>query len=83
MTCSKGRFELFCSDPNDPELEQALIDAGITLDGSNCACVVDQERAVSVPFDDSFCSDKFESTDPDRSDKAGTLVRGICSWSTP
>ncbi len=83
MTCSKGRYELFCSDTNDPELDQALETAGITLDGSNCACVVDQERAQAIPLDESFCSSNFDGQDPDRFDKAHVIVNDLCGWTTP
>ena len=83
MTCGKGRYELFCEPPSDPELEQAVADADIMLDGSSCACVIDEQDAQAVPFDDSFCSSNFDSTDPDRQDKAQVLVNGICGWTTP
>ena len=83
MTCQKGRFELFCEPPSDPELEQAAEEAGVQLDGTECACVVDDTEVMAVPFDDSFCSSNFDSTDPDRQDKAQVLVNGICGWTTP
>jgi hypothetical protein len=83
MTCQKGRYELFCSPPNDPELEQVAADAGIQLDGTECACVVDEQQATAVPFDDSFCSNNFDSTDPERDDKALVIVGDICGWVTP
>ena len=83
MTCGKGRYELFCEPPSDPELEQAVADADIMLDGSSCACVIDEQDAKAVPFDDSFCSSNFDDTDPDRQDKAQVLVNGICGWTTP
>ncbi len=84
MTCQKGRYELFCSTPNsDPELEQLAEDAGVMLDGTECACVVDEQQLTAVPFDDSFCSSNFDTTDADRHDKAQVLVNGICGWTTP
>ena len=84
MTCQKGRYELFCSPPNnDPELEQAAEDAGVLLDGTECACVVDETQVTAVPFDDSFCSSNFDTMDEDRHDKAQVVVSGICGWTTP
>jgi len=83
MTCQKGRYELFCSPPSDPELEQAAEDAGVLLDGTECACVVDETQVTAVPFDDSFCSSNFDTMDADRDDKALVLVNGICGWTTP
>jgi hypothetical protein len=83
MTCQKGRYELFCSPPSDPQLEQAAEDAGVLLDGTECACVVDETQVTAVPFDDSFCSSNFDSMDADRDDKALLLVNDICGWATP
>jgi hypothetical protein len=83
MTCSNGRYEVLCSPSSDPELKQAVADAGITLDGTVCACVVDQTVATSVPFDDGFCSDKFDDMDSDRQDKAHAIVNSMCGWTTP
>jgi hypothetical protein len=83
MTCQRGRYELFCSEPSDPELAQAAEDAGVLLDGTECACVVDETQVTAVPFDDSFCSNNFDSTDPDRHDKAQVIASGICGWTTP
>jgi hypothetical protein len=57
--------------------------AGITLDGSSCACVIDEQHAKAVPFDDSFCSSNFDSSDPDRHDKAQVVASAICGWTTP
>jgi hypothetical protein len=34
-----------------------------------------------VPYDGSFCSDQFDSDDPDRFDQAKVRVEAICGWS--
>jgi hypothetical protein len=52
MTSSGGRFELFCSAPSDPELEAALSEAGVELDGNSCVCVVDEHDVTEVDFTD-------------------------------
>ena len=77
-TCSGGRFELVCST-NDDELEALLADAGVTLDGSVCACVRDEAMVREVPYDDSFCSDQAGSG-ADGLDQGRARVEAICGW---
>jgi hypothetical protein len=78
-TCSGGRFELVCST-NRGDTEALLADAGIVLDGSTCACIVDNSMVHAVPYDNSFCSDQFQSTDPNRLDSAEALANAMCGW---
>lgn len=80
LTCSAGRFELLCTPPFDPELESALADAGVELDGTVCACVVDEREVRAIPYDDAFCSDRFPDGDPDRDDSAAVVVGDLCGW---
>jgi hypothetical protein len=78
-TCSGGRFELVCNT-NDDAFEGLIADAGVTLDGSVCACVRDEATVQEVPYDDSFCSSQFGSGDPNRIDQARARVEAICDW---
>jgi hypothetical protein len=65
---------------NDDNVEARLLEAGVVLDGTTCACVIDDTDIHGVPYDDSFCSNQFDSTDPDRHDKAAARVEAICGW---
>jgi hypothetical protein len=78
-SCSGGQFELLCSTNRD-DTAALLADAGVTLYGETCACIARESTVVGVDYDDSFCSNQFESDDPDRFGKAKARVEAICGW---